>query len=116
MAFDRDISSVTNWMNMFRWLVKLIRDEYGVPEETLTRHAVIETDIGLSLEQMEEVLDIVSQCFSINFPPGTLDEMVKFEEFCMLAAWLHGLYKQPECIGAAYAAAARSVNARAQAA
>lgn len=115
MAFDRDISEVKNWMNMFRWVVKLIRDDYGVPEESLTRFAHIETDIGLTVEQTEEVLEIVSTAFSIRFPPGTLDELVKFEELCMLAAWLNGLYKQPEFLGAAYAAQALEVNPRAQA-
>lgn len=114
MAFDRDTSVVLNWMNMFRWVVKLIRDDYGVPEDKLTRYADIETDIGLGLEQTEEVLDIVAQCFGIKFPPGTLDEVVKFEELCMLAAWLNGLYKQPEFLSAAFAVKARSQNPRAQ--
>jgi hypothetical protein len=81
----------------------------------LTRTADIETDIGLSVEQREEVLDILAQSFGIAFPDGTLDELVKFEELCLLAAWLHGLYKRPEFIGADYAAAAASVNPRAQA-
>jgi hypothetical protein len=115
MSFDRDISDVKNWMNMFRWVVKLIRDDYGVDEEKLTRHAHIETDIGLNMEQVEEVLEITSAAFSIRFPPGTLDELVKFEELCMLAAWLHGLYKRPEFLGADFAAKAASLNPRAQA-
>jgi len=99
MAFDRDVSEVKNWMNMFRWVVKLIRDDYG---------------IGLSLEQTEEVLEIVSGCFSIKFPGGTLDELVKFEELCMLAAWLNGLYKQPEFLAEGFVAKARGINPRAQ--
>jgi hypothetical protein len=33
---------------------------------------------------------------------------------CLLAAWLHGLYKRPEFIGDGYASAAASVNPRAQ--
>jgi hypothetical protein len=114
MAFDRDISDVKNWMNMFRWMVKLIRDDYGISEEKLTRHAHIDTDIGLGIEQTEEVLEIVATAFSIKFPPGTLDELVKFEEMCMLAAWLHGLYKQPEFLGADYVAKAVAINPRAQ--
>jgi hypothetical protein len=114
MAFDRDISEVKNWMNLFRWMVKLIRDDYGVAEEKLTRNAHIETDIGLSLEQTEEVLEIIAKCFSITFPPGTLDELVKFEEMCMLAAWLNGLYKQPEFLGAEFVAKAAALNPRAQ--
>jgi hypothetical protein len=111
---DRDISDVKNWMNMFRWIVKLIRDEYGVSEDKLTRTADIETDIGLSVEQREEVLDILATAFGVKFPDGTLDELVKFEELCLLAAWLHGLYKRPEFIGADYAASAASINPRAQ--
>lgn len=115
MAFDRDISDVQNWMNMFRWVVKLIRDDYGISEEKLTRHAQIETDLRLSLEQTEEVLDILATSFSIRFPAGTLDEIVKFEEMCMLASWLHGLYKRPEFLGAAYVSTAAALNPRAQA-
>jgi hypothetical protein len=112
---DRDTSEVKNWMNMFRWIVKLIRDEYGIPEDKLTRTAVIETDLGLSLEQTEEVLEIIAKSFGVTFPPGTLDELVKFEELCLLASWLHGLYKKPEFIGPDFAAAAASLNPRAQA-
>lgn len=115
MAFDRDISEVKNWMNMFRWVVKLIRDDYGIDEAQLTRNASIETDIGLGTEQVEEVLDIIAGCFAIKFPPGTLDELVKFEELCMLAAWLHGLYKQPDFLGADFTTRAAGLNPRAQA-
>lgn len=111
---ERDASDVKNWMNMFRWIVKLIRDEYAIPEEKLTRHAHIETDIGLSLEQTEEVLSIVSQTFHITFPPHTLDELVKFEELCMLAAWLAGLYKKPDFLGADFVATAMVQNPQAQ--
>lgn len=110
MAFDRDISDVNNWMNMFRWIVKLIRDDYGVEESRLTRHAHIETDIGLSIEQTEEVLETIAGCFSVKFPAGTLDELVKFEEICMLAAWLRGLYKQPEFLSADFVARAVQLN------
>ncbi|SRR5579859_1474976 len=112
---NRDISEVKNWMHMFRWIVKLIRDEYGVAEEKLTRTADIETDIGLSIEQREEVLDIIAKSFDVQFPDGTLDELVKFEEMCLLAAWLHGLYKRPEFIGEGYASSAAAINPRAQA-
>ncbi len=100
---------------MFRWIVKLIRDEYGVAEEKLTRTAVIETDLGLSIEQTEEVLEIVAKSFDVRFPDGTLDELVKFEEMCLLAAWLHGLYKRPEFLGDEYVASAAAINPRAQA-
>jgi hypothetical protein len=111
---DRDTSDVKNWMHLFRWIVKLIRDEYGIPEDKLTRHANIEADIGLSIEQIEEVLGIVSQSFTVKFPPGTLDELMKFEELCMVAAWLAGLYKQPEFISAGFAATAAGMNPNAQ--
>ncbi|HXP96915.1 MAG TPA: acyl carrier protein [Telmatospirillum sp.] len=110
LGMQRDISDVKNWMNLFRWIVKLIRDEYGVPEEKLTRAASIELDIGLSVEQVEEVLVILSESFHVSFPAGTLDELVKFEELCMLTAWLAGLYKQPEFLGAGFAATAAAMN------
>ena len=112
---QRDTSDVKNWMNMFRWVVKLIRDEYGIAEDKLTRHATIETDLGLSMEQIEEVVGILAESFGIAFPPGTLDELVKFEELCMLAAWLAGYYKRPEFLAAAFADAAASINPTAQA-
>ena len=35
------IDDVKNWMNMFRWIVKLIRDEYGIEESRLTRTASV---------------------------------------------------------------------------
>lgn len=113
MAFDRDTSQVKNWMNMFRWIVKLIRDDFGIDETRLTRNADIETDIGLEPEQVEEVLEIVSSCFGITFPAGTMDQLVKFEELCMLAAWLNGLYKQPDFLGDDYVQAAKGLNMRA---
>ncbi|HIJ63152.1 MAG TPA: acyl carrier protein [Rhodospirillaceae bacterium] len=114
MAFDRDTSEVKNWMNMFRWIVKLIRDDYGVTEEKLTRTAHLETDIGLTLEQTEEVLEIVSSSFQIKFPAGSLDELMKFEELCLLASWLNGLYKQPDFLADSFVAKARALNPRAQ--
>lgn len=107
---QRDTSDVKNWMNLFRWIVKLIRDEYGIEEDKLTRSANIETDIGLSIEQIEEVLGILADSFKIAFPPGTLDELVRFEELCMLAAWLAGFYKRPEFLGVEYATNAASLN------
>ena len=111
---QRDISEVKNWMHMFRWIVKLIRDDYGVGEEKLNRTAEIETDIGLTIEQREEVLEAIAQSFGIVFVDGTLDELVRFEELCLLSAWLHGLYKRPEFIGDAYAGSASAINPRAQ--
>jgi hypothetical protein len=109
----RATDEVTNWMHMFRWIVKLIRDEYGIDERVLVRDARLDGGIGLSIEQVEQVLDDIAESFAIRFPKGTLDEIVKLEELCMLAAWLRGLYKQPEFVSAEFAAAARAVNAAA---
>src|ERR1700733_8946072 len=103
---------VKNWMNMFRWIVKLIRDEYEVDETVLTRSAVLETDCGLAIEQVETVLDTIGASFAVRFPPGTLDEVVKLEELCMLAAWMKGLYKRPDFISAGFEERCRAANAR----
>jgi hypothetical protein len=108
----RAIDDVKNWMNMFRWIVKLIRDEYAVDEKTLVRTAALETEIGLDPEQVDEVLDIIRDSFDISFPDGTLDEVLKLEELCMLASWLKGLYKQPEFLSADYQLKCRAINAQ----
>ncbi|MQP67601.1 acyl carrier protein [Niveispirillum sp. SYP-B3756] len=108
---SRSIEGVSNWMHMFRWIVKLIRDEYGVDEKILTRTAALETDCGLSIEQVEEVLEIISESFEVRFPNGTLDEVLKLEELCMLAAWLRGLFKKPEFLSADFEDRCRSMNA-----
>jgi hypothetical protein len=97
-------------MHMFRWIVKLIRDEYSIDEKLLTRTAVLETDCGLSIEQVEEVLDVIADCFTVRFPPGTLDEVLKLEELCMLSAWLKGLYKRPEFISGGFEGRCRAIN------
>lgn len=107
---SRPTDDVKNWMHMFRWIVKLIRDEYEVDESILTRTAVLETDCGLVIEQVEAVLSIIASSFGVNFPPGTLDEIVKLEELCMLAAWLKGLYKRPEFISAEFDSRCRAAN------
>ena len=72
-------ADVKNWMHMFRWIVKLIRDEYGIDEKALVRTAALETDLGLTLEQVERVLEYVSDGFEIRFPDGTLDEVLRLE-------------------------------------
>ncbi|MDG3441136.1 acyl carrier protein [Nitrospirillum amazonense] len=108
---SRSIEGVTNWMHLFRWIVKLIRDDYGVDEKILTRTAVLETDCGLSIEQVEEVLDTVADSFAIRFPQGTLDEVLKLEELCLLAAWLKGMFKRPEFISDGFEAKCRAMNA-----
>jgi hypothetical protein len=104
------IDDVKNWMNMFRWIVKLIRDDYDIDEARLVRTAVLETDCGLQIEDVEVVLGIIADSFSIRFPPGTLDEVLKLDELCMLASWLKGLYKRPEFISDAFEAKCREMN------
>ena len=106
----RPTDGVTNWMTMFRWIVKTIRDDYGIEETRLTRSAMLETDLGLSIEQVEETLEVIATSFAVRFPPGTLDEVLRLEELCMLASWMKGLYKRPPFISDAFADAARQVN------
>jgi len=106
-------ADVKNWMHLFRWIVKLIRDEYHIDESRLVRTASLETDLGLSIEQVEQVLDYVAASFELRFPGGTLDEVLKLDELCMLAAWLAGLYKRPPCIGDDFAASCMAANDRA---
>ena len=57
-------------MTMFRWIVKLIRDEYDVENTVLTRGAVLETDRGLAIEQIETVPGIMSESFNPRFLPA----------------------------------------------
>ena len=42
----RVVDDVKNWMNMFRWIVKLIRDEFGVDEKLLVRTATLDGSRG----------------------------------------------------------------------
>jgi len=107
---ERSTDGVANWMHMFRWIVKLIRDEYGIDEARLTRSAVLETDIGLTIEQVEETLEIIASSFAVRFPAGTLDEVLRLEELCMLASWMKGLYKRPPFLSDTFEVAARQVN------
>jgi hypothetical protein len=104
------VNDVTNWMHMFRWIVKLIRDDYGIDEKKLVRTAALETEIGLSIEHVEEVLETIGRCFGISFPEGTLDEILKLEELCMLASWIKGLYKRPEFISTDFEGRCRGAN------
>jgi hypothetical protein len=62
---------VKNWINMFRWIVKLIRDEYEVDETVLTRTAVLETDCGLVIRWKSSSLLIPKVCSS-DFQWGRL--------------------------------------------
>jgi hypothetical protein len=106
----RPIDDVTNWMSMFRWIVKAIRDEYGIDEAKLTRFARLETELGLSIEQVEELLGIIDLSFGIRFPEGTLDEILRLEELCMLASWIMGFYKRPDFISGGFEASCRAAN------
>jgi hypothetical protein len=107
---SRPIDDVKNWMHMFRWIVKLIRDEYDIDESILNRTAVLETDCGLVIDQVEALLAIIADSFQLHFPEGTLDEVVKLEELCMLTAWLKGLYKRPEFFSEAFDGRCRASN------
>ncbi len=106
----RPTDDVKNWMTMFRWIVKLIRDDYEVDEQKLVRTAVLETDCGLAIEDVEAVLGIVAESFAIRFPPGTLDEIVKLEELCILSIWLKGYDRRPEFISDAFEGRCRAAN------
>ncbi len=106
----RPTDDVKNWMHMFRWIVKLIRDECEVDEAKLTRTAVLKTDCGLSIEDVEAVMGTVAESFQIRFPPGTLDEVVKLEELCVLASWMKGFYKRPDFISDAFATRCAGAN------
>jgi hypothetical protein len=109
-AMARPIDDVKNWMNMFRWIVKLIRDDYEVDETQLVRTAVLETDCGLVIEQVEAVLAIIAESFQLRFPPETLDEVLRLEELCMLASWMKGLYKRPDFMSGGFEASCRALN------
>lgn len=107
---SRPVDDVKNWMNMFRWIVKLIRDEYEIDEARLTHTATLDTDIGLSTEQIEELMGTIAESFIMRFPDGTLDEVLKLEELCMLASWIKGFYRRPDFLSAAFEAKCRAVN------
>ena len=95
---------------MFRWIVKVIRDDYGIDEPRLTRHAQLESELGLSVEQVEDVLTIIGESFGIRFPAETLDEVLRLEELCMVASWMKGLYKRPDFISDSFETSCRSTN------
>ncbi len=107
---SKSIEGISNWMHMFRWIVKLIRDDYGIDEAVLTRNATLETDIGLTIDKVEELLEIIADSFGIRFPSGTLDELVKLEELCLLASWIKGYYKRPDFISDGFEARCRELN------
>jgi acyl carrier protein len=107
---QRSVDDVKNWMNMFRWIVKLIRDDFQIEEARLTRTAALETDLGLSAEQIEDIIGTISEAFAMRFPDNTLDEVLKLEELCMVASWIKGLYKKPEFISGDFEAKCRAAN------
>jgi acyl carrier protein len=107
------VADVQNWQELSRAIVKLIRDQYGIDEAMLKRTAVLEADLGLSIDQVERILDYVSETFHVRFPDGTLNEILKLEELCLLACWLKGFYKQPSYVSEGFAAACRSINPQA---
>jgi hypothetical protein len=95
---------------VFRWIVKLIRDDFVVDETILVRTAMLETDCGLAIERVEAMVSIIAESFHLSFPAGTLDEVLKLEELLMLAAWMKGLYKRPEFISDGFEARCRAAN------
>jgi hypothetical protein len=104
------VDDVKNWMHMFRWIVKMIRDEYDIDEAVLTRTAALETDCGLMIEQLEAILGVVAESFDLRFPSETLDEILRLEELCMLASWMKGLYKRPPFISDRFEIVCRDMN------
>jgi hypothetical protein len=101
---------VKNWMHMFRWIVKVIRDEFEVEERKLVRTAQLETDCGLVIEQVETLLGILAKSFGLRFPSDTLDEVLGLEELCLLTSWMKGLYKRPPFISDGFEARCRGIN------
>ncbi len=55
------VDDVKNWMHLFRWIVMLIRDGCEVDEATLVRAAMLESDCGLVLDDVERVLNITTE-------------------------------------------------------
>ena len=101
---------ISNWMHLFRWIVKLIRDEHVVDEALLVRGAVLEADCGMQIEDIEAVIGVIGTSLTVQFPLGVLDEVVKRDELCMLTAWLKGLYKRPDFISDGFAANCQARN------
>lgn len=104
------VSEISNWMQLFRWIVKLIRDEYGVDEKLLTRTAVLEEDTGMSTEQLEGVLEHIAEAFEVSFPDEVLPEVVTLEDLCMLVAWMKGFYKKPDFVTPEFEGACRAAH------
>ena len=107
---SRSTDEVKNWMHLFRWIVKLIRDDFAIDEARLVRQAQLESELGLSIEQIEQVLEIVADSFAIRFPDDVLNEVIRLEELCMVAAWIKGLYKRPDFISEGFDQGCRAAN------
>ncbi len=104
------VAGISNWMQMFRWIVKLIRDEFGIDEKRLTRTAELEEDTGLSTEQLEQVLDYIAEAFEVKFPDDTLDEVIRLEDLCMMVSWMKGYFKKPDFVTPEFEASCRALN------
>ncbi|MBI1208812.1 MAG: acyl carrier protein [Azospirillum sp.] len=108
---SRSTEEINDWMKMFRWIVKLIRDEFAVEEKLLTRSANLEKDCQLSVEQIEQILDFIAEEFSVHFPDDATTEVVRLDDLCMLTSWIKGFYKRPDFVTAEFEARCRQLNA-----
>src|ERR1700758_3369315 len=97
-----------NWQELSRAIVRLLRDQYGIEEDRLTRAALLDRDLGLDVEQLEGLLAMIEESFSLRFPEGTLDEVLRLEDLALLASWLKGFYKRPGFLSEACAEKARA--------
>jgi acyl carrier protein len=102
-----------NWQELSRAIVKLLRDQFGIEEDRLTRVALLDRDLGLDMAQLEELLAAIEERFALRFPEGTLDEVLRLEDLALLASWLKGFYKRPGFLSEACARKARVLNASA---
>ena len=99
-----------NWQELSRAIVRLLRDQYGIEEDRLTRAALLDRDLGLDAEQLEGLLAMIEESFALRFPEGTLDEVLRLEDLALLASWLKGFYKRPGFLSEACAEKARALN------
>jgi hypothetical protein len=103
-------ANVKNWMHMSRWIVKLIRDEYGIDETRLRGTTTLDRDLGLVPAQIDHVLDIIAESFAIRFPDDGRDEIATLRELCTVACWLKGFYKRPDFISDYFERKCRAAN------
>ena len=69
-----------------------------VIRRSLSRRPGVLDRLGLSHEQIEELMATIARSFGVCFPDHALDEIVKLEELCLVASWLKGYYKRPDFI------------------